>query len=161
MLTVERLKELLHYDQDTGVFTWLVGRNWGVKAGAVAGYTNHGGYIVIRVDGQDCRAHRLAALYVEGEWPPDQIDHINGVRDDNKWINLRHATDRVQSRNQKRPSTNTSGVTGVYGREGHWGARIKVEGTDTYLGTFDTFDEAVAARKAADVEHDFHPNHGR
>ena len=93
MLTQKELKELLHYNPDTGVFTWLVsrGRN---KAGNVAGHVSKtSGYVEIRLCKKLFKAHRLAWLYMTGEWP-EITDHINLVKDDNRWVNLREATPR-------------------------------------------------------------------
>ena len=83
-LTTDRLKELLHYDQDTGVFTWNVRRSGKTPAGSVAGSYDAYGYIQIRISPFRYKAHRLAWFYVNSEWPKFCIDHINGVRDDNR-----------------------------------------------------------------------------
>jgi len=87
MLTVERLKELLHYDQDTGVFTNRVMRG-GAKAGTVVGTSSARGYVGMRVDRQWYLAHNLAFLYMLCEMPPNDVSHINGKRNDNRWRNL-------------------------------------------------------------------------
>jgi hypothetical protein len=91
-LTQERLKELLHYDPETGIFTNLTQRGGHAKKGAVAGTKNSIGYVCIRIDYDQYRAHRLAWLYVYGEFPEKFIDHMNEIRDDNRIINLRLAT---------------------------------------------------------------------
>ena len=90
-LTAARLRELLQYDPETGVFTRLVKTSNGIKVGDVAGTADARGYILIRVDGWLHLAHRLAWLHMTCEWPKGMIDHINGVRDDNRWSNLRRA----------------------------------------------------------------------
>ncbi len=98
----------------------------------------------------------------EGE-PSGEIDHINGDRTDNRICNLRDVTSAGNSCNRRRQDRNTSGVTGVAWdkRASRWQARIGLNGKQKYLGYFDSLDEAVAARKAAELELGFHPNHGR
>ncbi|MCK9994454.1 MAG: hypothetical protein Dbin4_02974, partial [Alphaproteobacteria bacterium] len=91
-LTQSRLKELLHYDPDTGVFTRRVQTSSNARVGDVAGCLHPEGYRHIQIDGKRYAAHRLAWLYMTGEWPTNQLDHLNGVRDDNRWGNLREAT---------------------------------------------------------------------
>ena len=113
-LTAERLREVLDYGPDTGVFTWKIRTNSRVKVGDVAGALRPDGYIQISIDGRLHRAHRLAWLYVTGESPPDQIDHINGVRDDNRIANLRLATSAENKQNLRRAkSRNKTGFLGV------------------------------------------------
>lgn len=107
--------------------------------------------------------HRLIWLYMTGEWP-DYVDHINGDVTDNRWTNLRDVSCRENLRNQKRRRNNTSGITGVYSHKpsGRWKASIQNrEGKFTHLGYFDSFDEAVIARKAAEIKYGYHENHGR
>ena len=99
-LTVERLRELLSYDPATGKFLWRVGRQC-MRAGAVAGATEVQGYRVIKIDGKIYKAHRLAWLYVTGEWPPEEIDHKNTDPQDNVWSNLRLATHSQNQANAK------------------------------------------------------------
>lgn len=113
-LTQDELKELLHYDPDTGVFTWKVSPTNNVKVGDVAGCRYPEGYIKVHFKGKPYRAHRLAFLYMTGEWPKDQVDHINHIRDDNRWRNLRDVSHQENHRNMTRQKNNTSGVTGVY-----------------------------------------------
>lgn len=162
MLTQERLKELLHYDPDTGFFTRLVSRGR-AKAGDVAGSETDQGYIRIKIDLEDHQSHRLAFLYMTGRFPEHEVDHISGRRSDNRWVNLRTATSLENGRNQKRPITNRSGVLGVHWhrRSGKWSAQIQVNSSGKHLGLFEEFNDAVAARKAAEQQYGFHANHGR
>lgn len=162
MVTQERLKALFDYDPDTGVFRWAVNKG-PAKAGSVAGYQHHLGYICIRVDGVKHQAHRLAVLYMTGKWPGHDVDHVNHIRNDNRWSNLRPATRSENARNASRYATNSTGQHGVSwrARDGKWLARITVYGESIYLGMHDTFEDAVAARKLAEVHHGFHENHGK
>ena len=101
-LTQEELKELLHYDPDTGVFTWKKGRQGRIKKGGIAGNEDQSGYCKIVVKGKRYGAHRLAFLYMEGYFPEHQVDHINRDRGDNRWVNLREATHTCNMRNCSR-----------------------------------------------------------
>lgn len=175
MLTQETLKELLHYDPDTGVFTWLsrniedfseerFWKQWCVRyEGEIAGcLIKEQNYIIIGINGKIHRAHRLAWLYVTGEFPDDQIDHINHVRYDNRWCNLREATDVVNRKNQSRRKDNISGITGIHWDKSRvkWCAEITSNGVKHFLGRFECLSDAVEARKNAEREHGFHENHG-
>lgn len=146
-LTYARLRELLHYDQLTGVFTWRVARKgrWGIKPGVIAGTLTPHGYIVICVDGINYFAHRLAWFYIHRAWPPIELDHEDTVKTHN-WIkNLRPATKSQNGQNQRKPpSNNTSGYLGVVWskQKKKWMAKIKVGGKQKHLGYART---AVAA----------------
>jgi len=113
MLTQSELKELLHYDPETGVFTWLVRNGSGVEAGDVAGTLTLRGYWSIRYRRRSYRAHRLAFLYMTGSFPTLDVDHINGARGDNRWCNLREVTSRQNARNRVN-SCAKSGHLGIY-----------------------------------------------
>jgi len=162
MLTQKRLKELLNYDPETGVFTWI-SRRGSKAAGSVAGTPHYKqGYIRIKIDGEMYSAHRLAWLYVYGEWPKHETDHINHDRQDNRIENLRSVTRHQNARNRTLRSDSTSGVVGVnwFKRNQKWGARIFKNGKFVFLGLFERFEDAVEARKNASVEYGFHQNHG-
>ena len=154
MLTQERLKELLDYDPDTGVFVWRVSRG-SVKAESVAGCTHHEGYVHISIDGRKRLAHRLAWLYVHGCWPTNQIDHINRVRDDNRLCNLREVTNQKNHWNRGKQKNNSSGLIGVFWdkKAKKWRAYINVCGKQKHLGLFDTQEEANATYARAKAEH--------
>lgn len=159
MVTQERLKELLDYDPGTGIFTWRVSCGT-AKAGSVAGTVRPDGYVAIQIDRKPYLAHRLAWLYVHGEFPTDQIDHVNRVRTDNRIENLRLATNAENAQNMSKYRTNTSNVVGVCWnkRGGNWVAFIWLNGKKIHLGLFDTIEEAAAARTAAKAKlHTFHP----
>jgi hypothetical protein len=159
-LTQQRLKEVLSYDSESGVFTWAVGRPKAAK-GAIAGGFSDRGYLTICIDGVKHRAHRLAWLYVHGVYP-DQIDHENHVRHDNRMINLRASNSYENSRNKSKPSDNKSGVVGVSlsNRIGQKYVKWEVRACGKFLGYFDNFFDAVCKRKSMEQQFNFHPNHG-
>lgn len=113
-LTHGRLLEVLHYSLETGKFTWLQCKpqKWYMQ-GKLAGSVGYQGYASIRVDGVPQQAHRLAYLYVTGCWPTEDMDHINGVRSDNRWENLRACSRSENMQNVTRQKNNTSGHVGV------------------------------------------------
>lgn len=166
MITREEVMRVLDYDPETGVFIRKVGCRGGVSAGVEAGavqVTAAGKrYRVISVNGRHYRAHRLAWLILTDSFPDDQIDHINGCGLDNRAENLRAVSNSENSKNARKPYTNTSGVVGVYRRKdcNKWRACISVEGRLTHLGTFKYFHEALAARKSAEKTYGYHVNHG-
>lgn len=162
MITQERLKQLLHYQPETGVFTWIVSRR-GVSAGSVAGNKHQIGYIQIGVDGKLYRAHRLAFMYMTGAFPSNLVDHANGVRDDNRFDNLREATLSENRCNAVMGTANTSGCKGVYWlkRDSVWAAKIRYDNKAFYLGRYDSFEEAAEAvrLKRSELHKEF-ANHG-
>lgn len=147
-LTAHRLREALDYDLETGVFRWKVSTPR-AKTGTEAGVITNTGYRIISLDGVHHLAHRLAMLHVHGGWPQHQVDHINGVRADNRFANLREATPGQNTQNVGRRSTNTSGYKGVSPHKGRWHARIVVNYQTIPLGYFSTPEEAHAAYCAA------------
>lgn len=163
ILTRKRLKEMLHYDPETGDFTWMTSTNNFIKMGDVAGCLNKiDGYIRIMVDGKLYLGHRLAFLYMTGKFPIDQCDHDNQIRSDNRWENLNQATDTTNSKNRSMRNDNTSGCVGVswHKRDNKWHAKIGVNRKYKHLGIFAKKSDAIKARKAADIEYGFHKNHG-
>ena len=114
LIDVVRLKELVDYDSETGIFTWKP-RKWayGAKAGTEAGWRDWKGYVIITLDRVNYRAHRLAWLYMTGEWPSQDVDHKDRNKANNRWINLREATRSQNMGNQSLRDCNTSGVKGV------------------------------------------------
>ncbi len=141
-LTQTRLKELLAYCEKTGEFAWNADRNR-VSKGDKAGYLNCKNYLEIRICGGLYRSHRLAWLYVYGDWPAHQVDHINGNKSDNRIANLREATNAQNHQN-------LNGKNGALGTNWHkerckWRATIMVNGKSKYLGLFETQLEAHRA----------------
>ena len=151
LLTQQELMRQLCYDPDTGLFTNAITRNPRAQKGAAAGHVNNLGYVVLQVNRRKAYAHRLAWLYMTGQWPRHEIDHINRVRSDNRFVNLREATPEQNKHNTTSRQNNTTGAKGVVWHKGRkkWQAQISVAGKHTYLGLFDSFDAAVAARKTA------------
>jgi hypothetical protein len=147
MLTAEELKKVLTYNPDTGDFHWLITTSARARAGCRAGNLSALGYRVIKYLGRTYRAHRLAWLYVHGEWPSNQIDHINGDRQDNRIGNLRDVSAKVNLQNLRAafPKSKT-GLLGVSSMaSGHFLAKIRADGQIVHIGTFSTPEEAHAA----------------
>lgn len=112
MLTQERLKEVLSYNPTTGVFVRKASRN-GWPVGGIAGNVDKNGYVIVRIGSKAYKAHRLAWLYVNGRWPKDQIDHIDMVKTNNAWVNLREASTSQNKANMSKRADNTTGWKGV------------------------------------------------
>lgn len=154
------VRRIMAYDPETGILRWRVradrDHSWNMRfSGEEAGAVLTLGYRYINFNKRLHPAHRIAWLWMTGDWPKDDIDHINGDRADNRWANLRAATQMQNSANQKVRSTNTSGTKGVcwIAKKGRWRASIMVAGKTIYLGYFSALDDAIAARKAAETEH--------
>jgi hypothetical protein len=147
-ISAERLRELLQYDEETGLFyrKCLVRNGGGQRVGDEAGCVNkHIGYVMINVDGRQYYAHRLAFLYMSGE-VPSEVDHINRDRADNRWSNLRACTRNENLANRVEWSRNGLGVKGVRQEpSGKFRAEIRVNKKTHYLGVFETVGEAHAA----------------
>jgi hypothetical protein len=142
-LTAERLKNALSYDHETGVFTWLAFHGAYAKIGMVAGSKRKDGYLRIKIDQVEHSSHRLAWLYVHGEWPKDHIDHINGIRSDNRIENLRDVARSINALNKDYAysSNKASGLLGVAWQPTikKWRARISLHGKRISIkGSFDT-----------------------
>lgn len=150
-LKVSRLKELLEYDPISGEFTWVAPPGCSsVKPGDRAGTIEVKGYRAIMIDGRRYKAHRLAWLWTYGSWPVNELDHINGIKTDNRIENLRDVTSSINQQNRTRaPSNNHCGLLGVRPFRGKWQARINVDGETLHLGTFDTPEMAHSAYIAA------------
>ena len=147
-LSAGRLRELIHYDPETGKFirSYKTKRNGlGTVTGAKHGTTY--ARMKITIGGRVYMAHRLAWLFVHGKWPHQDIDHIDGDACNNRIANLRLATDSQNLGNMKKPCTNKSGKKGVswHAAGKKWQAHIKVDGVNKYLGLFDTVDAAHSA----------------
>lgn len=155
-LTQARLKELLHYDPDTGVFTRLVSTNGKDKAGDRAGSNATRGYRAVHVGGFRFKEHRLVWLYMEGFIPIGfEIDHINGITSDNRFINLRLSSRQCNCRNTKLSTNSSSGIKGVSWRKDKkkWRSHITVDTKTIHLGSFKDKTEAVKARWDAEKKY--------
>jgi hypothetical protein len=152
MITQERLKELVSYDANTGVFTWNKDRKGGVKAGSKAGCVFNNGYVYIGLDGRSYTAHRLVWLYVSGTIPM-LIDHINRDRADNRICNLRVSSHSDNGHNSNVRRNNASGFTGVSKAGNKWNAYITVNRKRFNLGYFASPELASAAYSAAKAHH--------
>jgi hypothetical protein len=133
------------------VFRWKVHRRR-VVPGDIAGSIQGDGYVMIGINGKSWKAHRLAWLYVHGEWPQNDIDHVNGVRTDNRLENLRVVSRQDNSRHRVfMNKNNTSGIVGVsyHKATGKWQASMHVAGKQKYLGLYDTQEQAKQARPVA------------
>lgn len=173
-LTIDRAKELFSYDRERGLLFWkerpesdfkspMACACWNGKlAGKQAGYTTKEGYVCIGIEGQTIRAHRVIWLLETGEWP-DEIDHENGNKSDNRFGNLSDAGHVSNMRNLPLRSSNKSGHHGVMWEKSKalWVARIPVNGKLKTLGRSKDIEVVIAIRKQAEAELGYHANHGR
>lgn len=186
-ITQEYLKEALIYNQDTGIFTWRLDRpdshfsDWRGRNGWLKNISKDGvagspsrpskrnplSYIIIGLGGKNHKAHRLAWLYIYGEWPSEDIDHVNLNTTDNRIDNLRLSVDKLNHRNRSKYRNNTSGIPGVsyYTRLSKWQAEgqqiVDSKRIRHYLGVFHSFLDACAARKSWELKFGYSENHGK
>jgi len=152
-LTQDYLKSILHYNPDTGLFVWLQNIGTRAKVGAIAGSKNNEGYLHIKINKIRYKSHRLAWLYMTGSFPTKNLDHINNIRDDNKWSNLRECTVSQNNYNYKVKTTNKLGVKGVYLYKGLYRAQIQINKEKIFLGAFKTLTEAKNAHDEAAIKY--------
>lgn len=159
-LTQQYLLEILDYNPDTGVFTNRFTRSNNSKVGQIVGTKCDSGYVRITIKEKTYLIHRLAWFYVHGYFPTKHLDHINGIKDDNRIANLREATGSENNQNMAMKRSNTSGFIGVNWckKSKKWESRIRHDGKRTRLGYYDTPQEAYAAYLKAKLElHTFNP----
>lgn len=151
LLTASKLRDLIVYMPHIGMFFWRVRRS-NMAAGSMAGYLGKQGYWHIAIDRKQYKAHRLAWLYMTGEWPLQQIDHINGIPDDNRFCNLRCATACENQRNKRRLKNSTSGRSGVswHKKSKMWRAYINAP-NHISLGYYHNKYDAISARQDAEL----------
>jgi hypothetical protein len=181
-LTAEIARELLTYNPDTGKLYWkersekkyyknykISMKKWNLRWAGKEAFTTinyrengkinglHGGFF-----NKDFRAHRIAWLIYYGEWPKNQIDHINQDPTDNRIENLRDVTQLENLKNQALRSNNKSGYIGVHFEKSKqkYRARVQINNNRKHIGYYNTIEEAVAARAVANINYNFHPNHG-
>jgi hypothetical protein len=152
LLTQKRLQELLIFNQDNGCFYWRKSPKNQIKAGSLAGKIEKG-YVRIKIDGNLYRGHRLAWLYVYGEFPDEQVDHINGVRNDNRIENLRKCNNAQNQQNRTIKNNNKCNATGVDFMKGLFRARITVDKKSVLLGLFKDVEKAKYAYLEAKQKH--------
>ncbi len=160
IVTHERVLELFSYNESTGVVTRRITVGRRGKAGSLVGCLTKKGYLSVRIDGRFYLLHRVIFMYVYGRMPEQQIDHINGIKTDNRICNLREATESQNSQNVKSHADSTSGLLGVSwrGSLGKWRASIGVDGIHKHLGYFSSKESAYDAYKIAKNElHKFQP----
>lgn len=160
--TLDDFHKHVTYDPATGDMRWRKRFNNSIRADLSIG-TNSKGYRSFYWNGANYLAHRVAWLLFYGAWPEGQIDHINGYRADNRIANLRDVSSSENQKNTHIDKRNQSGISGVRWRADRatWEASIRVDGRLIHIGRYPKFDDAVAARKSAELEHGFHPGHGR
>lgn len=159
-LDIEYLRTRLRYEPESGKLYWLAARYNKRRVGLVAGCMDKEGYITVKVDRRQCRAHRICWAIQHGFWPPDQVDHINGIRSDNRIANLRLADQYENNQNQSWRGHGVSGLRGAafVSKEQKFRASIKHRGATRHLGSFDTAEEAHRAYMEAKASiHEFSP----
>ncbi len=173
------LHDLLEYNQETGFLVWKVrdcslfqpntktakhqAAIWNARyAGKAALTAKVHGYAAGKVFDVQVKAHRVIWAMKTGEWPDGEIDHINGVRGDNRWCNLRHVQRSINARNAHKSSLNTSGINGVSWHKptSRWRAYLRVDYRQVHIGYFDNIEDASAARRAAEMDKGFTKRHG-
>jgi len=163
MINYELANEWLHYNPEKGTIVWRKSPRYGICCGDAAGTLAGNGYLMVKIKGKMCMAHRVMWLLAFRQFPKHEIDHENGIRLDNRLVNLRSATSITNKKNRATSSNNTSGCMGVTWarREQKWQAQIGVDYKIIGIGQFVNWWDAVCARKSAEYKYGFHPNHGR
>lgn len=174
LIAPDVLRQLISYNENTGEAFWRwrdisyfpderAQKIWNTRfANQKIGRLGSGGYLYVTIFKQVYLLHRVVYAIKHGEYP-QTTDHINGDKADNRAVNLRSVTNAENGRNSKRSTRNTSGHVGVGWAKAdkRWWAAIKVDYKRIGLGQFKTKEEAIMARRKAEIEYGFHPNHGR
>ena len=152
-LTYEKVKYLFRYNPFTGNLIRRVSRNTNSMKGQIVKCQSSRRYAVVTISGRDYLVHRIIWLYMTGKWPRDQIDHINRIKHDNRWVNLREATGRQQQMNLNINRRNKLGIRGITIVRNRFCVQLKIKGQRGYLGHFKNLDDAVKVRRAAEINH--------
>ncbi len=154
-VTADELRRMLSYDPDTGVFTWKHTVSSKAPKGSSPSGKDRDGYLVMTFKGKYLRQHRVAWCYMTGSWPKEKIDHKNGIRDDNRFCNLRECDEQDNNRNRGLSAVNTSGVSGVSFQQGKWAVRLRLNKHDRrFFGYFDDLELAeLVANEARNKYH--------
>lgn len=147
LLDAKYVRHRLSYDPETGIFRWNTYPKAKRMVGQIAGTIRSSGQVVILLNNQAYLAHRIAWVYVTGENPKDQIDHINRNPSDNRFCNLRECSGSENARNKGMYSNNTSGVKGVTKFRGRWAAKVGIDGKKVFLGYYESLQAASIAVK--------------
>lgn len=161
-LTQKELKSIFYYDPETGIFTRKIKLAQSSKTGEIVGVLTKSRHLKAAIRNKEYYLHRLAWFYMTGSWPKDQIDHINQNPGDNRFCNLRGVNNQENNKNQSLRITNKSGFTGInWDKEtSKWTARIMINYKTLFLGCYEGLDDAIEARKEANIKYGFHANHG-
>ena len=173
-MNAEYVRSVIHFDGQKYYWKKRPNSSFANQKAAVTWNAKHAGkealtgtdgrkHCAVRLLGKTYKAHRIVWLFHYGEWPKGEIDHINGDGRDNRLCNLRDVSHAENCKNMPLASNNKSGFRGVHWDKQHskWRAFIKDNGLSKYIGLFDDIALAVAARKQAEFDLGFHPNHGR
>ena len=162
MLTQDLVRSLFNYNPDTGELSYINKSGRGKRKDKKVGCISTYGYLTVWVGGSVCQLHRVVWVYVYGQLPFYGIDHINGDRLDNRILNLRDVDQSENTKNRRKSKNNTSGFNGVFwdNKLNKWRARVSVNKSIIYLGSFTNKDDAIAARIEANIKYGYHKNHG-
>ena len=143
ILTQQRLQQLYDYDSETGIFFHKTN-------GTKRGFIRKDGYVQLEIDRHYYLCHRLAWLYVNGEWPKHEIDHINKIKSDNRITNLRDVRRYINSQNKNLPKNNKSGHTGIKWetKSNKWIVKFQMDNKIYHLGTYEDLDKAIQVKEA-------------
>lgn len=153
-ITADHIRDILNYDPSSGVFVWEKNHRRPDLVGTKAGSKHSRGYISIAINNRKILAHRIAWLYMTGKWPKFHIDHINGIKTDNRFENLRDVPRTINLQNIKvATKRNKIGFLGVSAHQGKWRAQLMINGKRMRFSGFSTPEEAHQAYLQAKIKH--------
>jgi hypothetical protein len=155
MIDQELVKKLFYYDAASGMLIWRNGNGRNVKPWQQAKALNGNGYFTVKIQNKSYPVHRIIWLYVNGNFPSQEIDHKNRIRNDNRLCNLRAVSRTDNCQNISLPRHNKSGHIGVswFKKEKSWTVYVKVNKKNKWLGCYKNLDDAVVARKAGEAQY--------